>query len=110
MGPAVSIAVDRRTGTMSSTYLNDPDGSIPANLNSLLDGRLDGARDLDYIRTRGAGSHSEIYAVNELLNNGADIGDIAVLTEFTQLSRGGQVFPACPHCDHILDGVTYITD
>lgn len=64
-----------------------------------------------YIKTRGVGSHSEIYAVNELMlkRASAKFEDIAVYTMETQRKSELLTFkPACLHCDYLLKGVTYV--
>ncbi len=108
LGPATSVVMDRRTGTVSSVFRNNPTGEVPANLHPTLAQRLGGARAIDYPKTAGAGSHSEVYAVNQLLNQGSKLSDIAVYTEQIGGRLGGTMKPACVQCSHLLDGVWYV--
>lgn len=108
LGPAISVAVDLTTGKVSKVYLNNKIGDIPANFNKLLTDRLGPTKLVDYVKTAGAGSHSEIYAVNELLNGGAKLDNIAVYTEQVGGKFAGSVKPPCPHCNVLLEGVTYV--
>ena len=68
-----------------------------------------------YIKTKGAGSHAEVYAVNEALlrNPNATKSDILVYVNRT-LGTSKPVteipFPTCPHCRYILEGFTIISD
>jgi YwqJ-like deaminase len=99
--------VDLNTGKVSRVFLNNKIGEVPANFNKLLADRLGPAKLADYVKTAGAGSHSEIYAVNELLNGGAKIDNIVVYTEQVGGKFAGGVKPPCPHCNILLEGVTY---
>ncbi|MEI2432889.1 RHS repeat-associated core domain-containing protein [Lysobacter yananisis] len=116
-GPCFSIAMDMRTGRMSAVYNNHVDGAVPGNLHPDIESRLPGVP--PYVTenglplSKGAGSHSEVYAVNELLNNGtgAKLDDIAVwsMESFgNKHAPVGAVKDPCPHCGHLLDGVTYV--
>ena len=110
-GPAASIAIDLKTGQWSRVHLNNKLGAVPDNLNPTLQNRLPNALKTGYEKSAGAGSHAEIYAVNELVNGGSKLSDIAVYTEELKgLSKGlqGTMKPACPHCAELLKGVTYI--
>jgi MFS family permease len=108
IGPALSVAQDLRTGRVSAIYRNDPLGRMPAQLDSTIAQRLPTAP--EYIRTRGIGSHAEVYAVNDLLaaRPGAMLNEIQVFTmEVASAARRGQYKPPCPQCAHLLDGVTW---
>ena len=109
MGPAISVATDLQTGQRSLVYLNNAAGDLPASLNPILAERLEAARGLDYVRTAGAGSHAEVYAVNELLNAraGARLDNIAVYTQQIGGRYNGLVKPPCPHCNLLLNEVNY---
>lgn len=107
IGPAISAVADRRTGQISQVFTNNARGDLPAALNPQLAGRLDGARQLDYIKTHGAGSHAEVYAVNQMLNQGSRIEDLVVYTQQVGGRFAGEVKPPCPHCAALLEGVTY---
>jgi hypothetical protein len=107
LGPAISVAIDRSTGKVSKVFLNDADGLTPK-LHKTLSDNLFAALELPYNRTAGAGSHSEIYAVNELLVNGAKLENIAVYTEQIGGKFATTVKPPCPHCSLLLEGVFYV--
>lgn len=107
LGPAISTVMDSRTGAISSTYTNATTRALPENLNPALAERLGAAEQVDYIKTRGAGTHSEIYAANELLNKGSRLEDLVVYTEQIGGKHAGGVKPPCPHCSILLDGARY---
>jgi RHS repeat-associated protein len=109
IGPSLSIAQDNKTGTLSKIYGNDNLGRMPEKLSDSIAARLESAP--EYIKTKGIGSHSEIYAVDELLKArpGAEFEDISVFTmEVQKASMRGTFKPACPHCAHLLEGVNFI--
>ncbi|MFC3120028.1 calcium-binding protein [Agaribacter flavus] len=113
IGPALSVAQDLRTGKISKVFTNDPNGNIPLDLNDALAQRLANAPDdvLAFERTKGIASHSEVFAVNEILNArpGASFNDIAVFTqEVKKASLRGEFKPACVQCDFLLNGVQYV--
>ncbi|MDR6787200.1 hypothetical protein J2Y58_000538 [Sphingomonas sp. BE138] len=105
IGPAVSTVMDIRTGAISRTHINA--AGLPERLNPALAERLGAAEQLDYIKTRGAGTHSEVHAANELLNNGSRLKDLVVYTEQVGGQLAGGVKPPCPHCALLLEGATY---
>ncbi len=109
IGPAISIARDMKAGKFSQIYRNDSLGNMPSNLSDPIAIRLYSAP--EYIKTKGIASHSEIYAVDELLKARpkAALEDISVFTmEVKKASLRGTYKPACPHCAHLLEGVDYI--
>ncbi len=108
IGPAISTAMDTRTGQMSKTYINNSAGDPPADLHPTIADRMDAAQELPYDRSHGAGSHSEVYATNELMQNGSQMSDISVYTEQVGGRNAGTVKPPCPHCATLLDGVNYV--
>lgn len=111
--PAFTVAQDMVTGQVSFG-LNNKGGAIPAVMDETLTSRLDKMPEevlLGYQKSAAAGSHSEIYAVNELLlaRPGAKLSEIAVSTiETKAAAMRGTYKPACPHCDYILNGVHYV--
>ncbi|TRW14795.1 YwqJ-related putative deaminase [Glacieibacterium frigidum] len=107
LGPAISAVMDTRTGEISKVVTNNLDGDLPTSFNAVLDARLPTAQKVDYIKTAGAGSHSEIYAVNEMLNSGSRLEDLVVYTQEVKGARAGEIKPPCPHCAVLLEGVTY---
>ena len=67
-----------------------------------------------YIKTKGAGSHAEIYVVNKLLldNPNAQISDIAIYVNRTLGTSKPVIeipFETCPHCRYILEGFNIIS-
>lgn len=109
LGPSISVAMDNETGQMSAVYINNLEGQVPEDLNSILGNRLSAARDIRYIATAGAGSHSEVYAVNQLLNArpGAQLDQITVYTQQVGTVLDQTIKVPCPHCTYILEGVVY---
>ena len=113
IGPALSVAQDLKTGRISPVFRNDPSGNIPDNLSDILAQRLANAPDdiLAFERTKGIASHSEIYAVDDLLKArpDANLSDFAVFTqEVKKASLRGEFKPACVQCNYLLDGVQYV--
>jgi hypothetical protein len=113
IGPALSVAQDLKTGRISPVFRNDPSGNIPDNLSDILAQRLANAPDdvLAFERTKGIASHSEIYAVDDLLKArpDANLSDFTVFTqEVKKASLRGEFKPACVQCNYLLDGVQYI--
>ena len=105
LGPAIAGAYDRTTGKIY-TAINDYDGKVPSELAPIIRERIENMPPevLDsYIKTKGAGSHAEIYAVNKLLldNPNAQIGDIAIYVNRTLGTSKPVIeipFETCPHC------------
>lgn len=113
LGPALSVAQDLRTGQISQIWRNNPTGAPPANLSETLARRWAYAPDevLAFERTHGMASHSEIYAVDELLKvrPDASLSDFAVFTMETRIPKyRGEFKPACTQCNWLLDGVQYV--
>ncbi len=113
LGPALSVAQDLRTGQLSQVWRNNSTGEAPANLSEVLTRRWANAPDeiLAFERTHGMASHSEVYAVNELLNARPDasLQDFAVFTVETKMSKyRGEFKPACAQCNWLLEGVQYV--
>ncbi len=111
LGPAVSIAQDKVTGRVSKVYFNNQQGGLPSNLSDPIATRLNSVP--KFVKTKGPGSHAEVYAVDELLQArpGAKLSDIQVLTlEIDPFSKHPllSVKPPCIQCDHLLNGVEYL--
>lgn len=112
LGPAIAGAYDKATGKIY-TAINNIDGKVPSELSQLIKERLENMTEDIYesyaMFTKGAGSHAEVYAVNELLldNKNARIDDIIVYVNRT-LGPSKPVielpFKTCPHCKYILEG------
>ena len=117
LGPAIAGAYDRTTGKIY-TAINDYDGKVPSELAPIIRERIENMPPevLDsYIKTKGAGSHAEIYAVNKLLldNPNAQIGDIAIYVNRTLGTSKPVIeipFETCPHCRYILEGFNIISN
>lgn len=112
LGPSNAIAVDARTGRISDVFYHNQMGKLPPDMHSVLCGRVPTAP-ADYVRTYAAGSHTEIYGVNQLLKArpGAPLSDVPVYTMDLYFGKNwASVKPPCPHCSHIFNGVHYIGD
>ena len=117
LGPAIAGAQDRTTGKIY-TAINDYDGKVLSELAPIIKERIENMPPevLDsYIKTKGAGSHAEIYAVNKLLldNPNAQIGDIAIYVNRTLGTSKPVIeipFETCPHCRYILEGFNIISN
>ena len=107
LGPAISAVMDRTTGKISTVATNNAAGELPRALNPALADRIAGVKEIEYIKTAGAGSHAEVYAVNEMLNQGSRLEDLVVYTEQVGGKFAGGIKPPCPHCAALLEGVTY---
>ena len=109
IGPAYAGVYDKTTGEYTFAA-NDPYGNIPAEIAPQLQPYFDSMTPeviASYTRTRGAGSHAEVYAVNEALlkNPNARPEDLivhVVRTGTDKTKPAGTMFPYCPHCGHIL--------
>lgn len=117
LGPAIAGAYDKKTGNIVIS-INDNTGAVPDELSPIIRERIDNMpQDVleSYIKTKGAGSHAEVYAVNQVLlqNPDADKSDILVYVNRTLGSSKPVVeapFCTCPHCRYILEGFTIISD
>lgn len=119
LGPAVAGVYDRNTGKIYKA-INDVDGDIPKELNSLIKERIKSmpkdVHDSYSMFTHGAGSHAEVYAANKALldNPNATLDDLLVY-----VIRPGTVtkpvtdipFRTCPHCEYIYyeTSIYYLT-
>ncbi|WP_082011542.1 MULTISPECIES: YwqJ-related putative deaminase [Lysinibacillus] len=117
MGPALAGVYDKKTGEYYHA-INTIDGTVPE-LVPLLRNRLDNMPkevfDSYSQRSKGAGSHAEVLAVNEALkmNPSAKIEDLTVNVIRTGINKnmpGGVMFKCCPHCSYLLDGFEVISE
>jgi len=111
LGAAVSIAQDKVTGRISRVRFNNQQGAPPTNMSDTIASRLKTVP--ESVKTKGPGSHAEVYAVDELLKArpGAKLSDIQVLTlEIDPFSKYPLLLfkPVCNQCDHLLLGVEYL--
>ena len=64
--------------------------------------------------TLGAGSHAEVYALNEamLANPNAKLEDfmVYVVRSGKKLKPRGLPMPRCPHCEYITHGASYFPE
>jgi hypothetical protein len=51
---------------------------------------------------------AEVYAANQLLNNGSNIKNIIVYTQQIGRKLNATIKPPCPQCGYIFDGVNYV--
>ncbi len=117
LGPAIAGAYDRITGKIY-TAINDYDGKVPTKSAPIIRERIENMPPevLDsYIKTKGAGSHAEIYAANKLLldNPNAELSDIAIYVNRTLGTSKPVIeipFVTCPHCRYILEGFNIISN
>ncbi|MGX1460771.1 insecticidal toxin complex protein TccC [Bacillus thuringiensis] len=113
IGPAVAVAYNPRLESYH-VAINHFNGSLPEDMVSELGARL-GQMPKDILdsyieRTKGAGSHAEVYAANEVLVSGQDQEDLTIYVNRTnneKLDSRAKIrpFKTCPHCRHILEGL-----
>ncbi|MHC1748101.1 MAG: YwqJ-related putative deaminase [Cellulosilyticaceae bacterium] len=124
LGPAVAGVYD----PVADKYyfgINNLDGDLPENLHRLLRVNYENMPTEDTYTeynkfTLGAGSHAEIYALNEALIERGWMGipveslDELILTVIKGPKCGwkkiGIPMPRCPHCEFITDGVNYFPE
>lgn len=116
-GPVLSGVMDSKTGEMFFGQ-NSIDGSLPDNLHPILQSRLDDLGEATEIRAGVAGSHSEIFALNNALLAREAAGEAvteANLSEFLLHNRalrgpraGTGKPPRCGNCNPLTDGVTTV--
>ncbi|MEH7110366.1 YwqJ-related putative deaminase [Bacillus sp. JJ1764] len=106
LGAAVSGVYNKKTGKIY-TAINNMDGGLPPELHPLIESKIKNMpKDIreGYIKTHGAGSHAEVYAINKALLDGANPEDIIgyVVKSGGTVKPLGDPFPMCPHCSYIL--------
>ncbi|MDR4433272.1 T7SS effector LXG polymorphic toxin [Bacillus tequilensis] len=117
-GPAFAGVLDKKTGKYFFG-INESKGYSPEVQHDIIKNRINNMPyDLKtgYEKTLGAGSHAEVYALNEALLSRAD----AKLDEFmvyvisarkiNKFMPQGSPMPRCPHCEYITDGAHYIPE
>ncbi len=116
MGPALAGVFDKKTGQYFFG-LNARGPEIPSNLSTEMATRFnDMPVDVinSYVKTKGAGSHAEIYALNEawLARPGAAPSDFMmyVINAGGKAPTRGMLIPRCPHCEYLTSGVKYIPE
>ena len=70
-----------------------------------------------YKKTKRAGSHAEVNALNEALlaRKGANIDEFMIYVISTKglgssIPQAGIPMPRCPHCEFITDGANYFPE
>ncbi|MEK4596758.1 YwqJ-related putative deaminase [Bacillus sp. FSL R9-9497] len=113
MGPAVAGTFDKNTGKYYFG-INNTDGDIPVTLHPIIRDRIENmpssVRD-GYKFTYGAGSHAEVYSLNQALltNPNAQPTDFIthVVRSGKKLKPAGMMMPTCPHCNFITEGFEF---
>ncbi|WP_150476071.1 YwqJ-related putative deaminase [Bacillus sp. BNPI-92] len=116
MGPAVAGTFDKNTGKYYFG-INNTDGDIPVTLHPIIRDRIENmpssVRD-GYKFTYGAGSHAEVYSLNEALlaNPNAQPTDFIthVVRSGKKLKPAGMMMPTCPHCNFITEGFEFSSE
>ncbi|MEW9938545.1 YwqJ-related putative deaminase [Clostridium butyricum] len=117
LGSAVAGVLDTKTGKYYFG-INDIKGKVPTELHPIIKERIDKMPLETYNSyekwTLGAGSHAEVYALNEamLANPNAKLGDfmVYVVRSGKKLKPRGLPMPRCPHCECITDGAGYFPE
>ena len=117
IGPAVAGVLDTKTGKYYFG-INNIEGDVPEVLHPLIKERIDNMPLETYNSykkwTLGAGSHAEVYALNEamLANPNAKLEDfmVYVVRSGKKLKPRGLPMPRCPHCEYITDGASYFPE
>jgi len=109
MGPAVSGTLDKTTGKYYFG-INNTSGKIPEELHPLIKERIiNMPKNIKegYTFTYGAGSHAEVYSLNQALlaNPQANTSDFIthVVRSGKKLKPAGMMMPTCPHCNFITE-------
>ena len=116
IGPAVAGTFDKTTGKYYFG-INNTDGDIPVTLPPIIKGRIynmpESVKD-GYKFTYGAGSHAEVYFLNQALlaNPNALPGDFIthVVRSGKKLKPAGMMMPTCPHCNFITEGFEFSSE
>ena len=114
MGPVLAGIYDKQTGNVFFAR-NHPRGFAPDNLHPELKKAIERMpREVleIYTKTKGSGSHAEIFALNDALHSrpGSQISDFLGYT----INSGGRTktrqmtVPRCPHCEWITGGIIFL--
>lgn len=117
LGPAVAGVLDTKTGKYYFG-INNIKGKPPKELHPLIKERIDNMPAEIYSSyekwTLGAGSHAEVYALNEALlaNPNVKLEDfmVYVVRSGKKLKPRGVPIPRCPHCEYITNGASYFSE
>lgn len=113
LGPALAAAMDTKTGQIYFGT-NAVGNKIPNVLSPAMRARLESMPPevlQGYIKTHGAGTHAEIYALNDamLARPGAKPSEflLHVVNAGGKAPTRGMPIPRCPHCEYLTDGTKY---
>ena len=107
-GPVLAAVKDKVTGeTFFGT--NDPQGKIPSGLSPEILERIPEAQRIEYVKTHGAGSHAELYAIAKALEARPDLALSDLLLHAVSTKTGLPV-PRCPHCAHLTQGTHFFPE
>ncbi|XBX03652.1 YwqJ-related putative deaminase [Enterocloster clostridioformis] len=120
LGPMLAGVYDQQTGRYYFG-INDLKGKTPINLHPLLMERYSNMPEdilSSYRRTKGAGSHAEIFALNDALWAREAVGIPASLDDLylnvistkrisDSIPVAGMPAPRCPHCEYLTIGTKY---
>ncbi|MBU3202423.1 YwqJ-related putative deaminase [Clostridium estertheticum] len=119
LGPAVAGVLDTKTGKFYCG-INDAKGKLPEKMDNLIKDRIENMpKDIrdSYVRTKAAGSHAEVNALNEALLSrpNASIDDFMIHVISTKglgpnIPVAGIPMPRCPHCEFITAGAKYFPE
>ncbi len=116
MGPVVAGTFDKTTGKYYFG-INNTSGKIPEELHPLIKQRIiNMPRNIKegYTFTYGAGSHAEVYSLNQALlaNPQASTSDFIthVVRSGKKLKPAGMMMPTCPHCNFITEGFEFSSE
>ncbi len=116
IGPAIAGTYDKSTGNFYFG-INNTEGEIPGTLHPIIRDRIfnmpEDIKD-GYKYTYGAGSHAEVYSLNQALlaNPNAKQSDLIthVVRSGKKLKPAGMMMPRCPHCKFITDGYDFSSE
>lgn len=116
IGPAVAGTLDKTTGKYYFG-INNTSGDLPPILHPIIESRLlhmpTNVKD-GYQFTYGAGSHAEVYSLNQALlaNPNAKMDDLIthVVRSGKKLKPAGMMMPRCPHCVFITEGFEFSSE
>jgi len=116
VGPAIAGTFDKSTGKYYFG-INNTEGDIPSIMHPIIRDRVfnmpENVKD-GYIFTYGAGSHAEVYSLNQALlaNPNAKQSDLIthVVRSGKKLKPAGMMMPRCPHCKFITEGFDFSSE
>ncbi|AQU74232.1 T7SS effector LXG polymorphic toxin [Priestia megaterium] len=116
MGPAVAGTFDKTTGKYYFG-INNTRGDVPEILHPTIDDRINNMPEdvlNGYTFTYGAGSHAEVYSLNQALlanpNANPDNFITHVVRSGKKLKPAGMMMPTCPHCNFITEGFEFSSE